>query len=1102
MKKFIFSFFLMIGVLIFNSQSIAQNGSALFDGAGSRMRVADGNAASPNAFRINGSAITVEAWIYPLSYPNSQLGNTIVARTLNTVYSEPWISYRLWINHANGVSLPAFSISAGTIGSTVTVQSPEDIPSFQWIHLAATYDGTFLTIYVNGLQKAQVNTSISINSANGVGFYVGRYLTDAFQGAIDEVRLWNITRSQSQIQAFINSQLIGNEAGLAGYWDMNSSSLSGGSMLDRTANHNNLPVQGSTPIIPFNPLSASGTAILIASPNSIDFGSIEQGSTSIRQVTLTNNGTGPLLGMFQQSSNVEVTSGSVFFLATGQSSNISLGLKPLIPGNISGLLQAKSNASPADISFSILSIALRQIDANNISMWTLRDGRFSINPVYNIAGLEWPKGSGKTLAYSSGIWVAAKVNSQVRSALAWYNSEFQPGPILGVGGVAANPNDNAYRVFKISAGDNSSTNEDYAEWPASLGAQVNSDGTPKIIGDQTLFAVYNDLNQSKHSFGSAPLGAEVQQTTFAFNNSDARSNTVFLNFKIVNKSNSTWQDAYVSLWCDPDLGNGEDDLNGVDVPRNMGYFYNGNPVDDVYGNEPPAIGYKVLKGAFFTKPIQAFSSFLNIGPSTPQGDPNTSQKAYNYMQGLWADGTPYLDPTNSYLPTTFALNGDPVPPTTGWIDSSPNDRRFLLSTGPFNLDPGQSKDFVVAIIVGQGNSNIESITALRSASDDIQSLYDNAQIYGGALVDVVQASASSGSSNTVNDITNSGSQITFTGGTGGAVVESASYVEAPPGATSITTPSVGGVGKYLDVQVQGTVSWPVKIRIYYTKNDLLQAGIVESDLQGLYYWSGLTNSWNLYSNSGSDDQSRGTSTTFVDTTNININSVNYEGYVEAEAFHLTPIIVGAKKKSITERYNFAAQFIQSLPDDAFKKPADTRRKQLVKMLDQSKSKYDSGNLQSASQYLSTNVLNHLTTQGKSKQDLWVTDESSRTTVLRMINELIDVLLRPETLGKIVEGDLNMANHIIEIPTEFELSQNYPNPFNPTTRIQFGLPANAHTKLTIYDMLGREIATIVNADLGAGYHEVEFNGSNLPSGIYIYRIQAGEFTSVKKMILMK
>ena len=93
-----------------------------------------------------------------------------------------------------------------------------------------------------------------------------------------------------------------------------------------------------------------------------------------------------------------------------------------------------------------------------------------------------------------------------------------------------------------------------------------------------------------------------------------------------------------------------------------------------------------------------------------------------------------------------------------------------------------------------------------------------------------------------------------------------------------------------------------------------------------------------------------------------------------------------------------------------------------------------------------------------------------------------------------------TNH--ELPLAFNLYQNYPNPFNPNTKIQFALPSSAHTLLIIYDILGREIETFVNRSLNAGYHEFEFNASNLTSGIYFYRIQTGAFTQTKKMILLK
>lgn len=89
-----------------------------------------------------------------------------------------------------------------------------------------------------------------------------------------------------------------------------------------------------------------------------------------------------------------------------------------------------------------------------------------------------------------------------------------------------------------------------------------------------------------------------------------------------------------------------------------------------------------------------------------------------------------------------------------------------------------------------------------------------------------------------------------------------------------------------------------------------------------------------------------------------------------------------------------------------------------------------------------------------------------------------------------------------IPNKFILYNNYPNPFNPTTKIKFGLPKTSFAKLILYDIHGREVTTLVSKELQAGYHEVNFNASNLSSGVYFYRIQAGDFYQVKKMILMK
>jgi hypothetical protein len=86
--------------------------------------------------------------------------------------------------------------------------------------------------------------------------------------------------------------------------------------------------------------------------------------------------------------------------------------------------------------------------------------------------------------------------------------------------------------------------------------------------------------------------------------------------------------------------------------------------------------------------------------------------------------------------------------------------------------------------------------------------------------------------------------------------------------------------------------------------------------------------------------------------------------------------------------------------------------------------------------------------------------------------------------------------------KYVLYQNYPNPFNPSTQIDFYLPSSSNVQLKIFNLLGEEIAQLVNEEKPAGKYEVNFNASSLASGVYIYKIQAGGFVSSKKMILLK
>ena len=86
--------------------------------------------------------------------------------------------------------------------------------------------------------------------------------------------------------------------------------------------------------------------------------------------------------------------------------------------------------------------------------------------------------------------------------------------------------------------------------------------------------------------------------------------------------------------------------------------------------------------------------------------------------------------------------------------------------------------------------------------------------------------------------------------------------------------------------------------------------------------------------------------------------------------------------------------------------------------------------------------------------------------------------------------------------DFSLKQNYPNPFNPTTTIKYQIPKESFVTIKLFDMLGKEIAILVNEEKQIGSYEIKFDALNLPSGVYLYKLTSGNFTETKKMILLK
>ena len=227
---------------------------------------------------------------------------------------------------------------------------------------------------------------------------------------------------------------------------------------------------------------------------------------------------------------------------------------------------------------------------------------------------------------------------------------------------------------------------------------------------------------------------------------------MFKKTKIINKSGDHLEDVYLSYWTDDDLGNAGDDFVGCDTSLSLGFTYNCyNNDENHYETPPPAVGHLMVQGpivpasstdsaryddgwrkGFKNLPMTAFHFY--IGASSTYSDPDLgvypgTTQLYYQMQGKIWNGDPVIDPGNG-MPTTFSLSGDPVT-QQGWYEGDgwpggpwPGDRRYLMSSGPFNMAPGDTQEVVYAIYMAQGTDNINSVTKLKEKAHDLINFYN------------------------------------------------------------------------------------------------------------------------------------------------------------------------------------------------------------------------------------------------------------------------------------------------------------------------------------------------------------------------------------------
>jgi len=415
--------------------------------------------------------------------------------------------------------------------------------------------------------------------------------------------------------------------------------------------------------------------------------------------------------------------------------------------SIEGQNGLKKSAAVTDTTIA----ASKMIDVNNMAMWVQNNGLFASDPETGQSGLYYPHTkdqpirSDLALIYTSGLLLGAMVDDSLKTMMSNFMADAAPGSIDTHG----NPfgrEDAAFRVYKIGTDDSLLNGRDYQEWPVTQGAPVDESGNPLLLGDQTLWCSFTDgypYPKGHRNGRTQPLGAEVHMTVYGWGNLD---NIIFIRWEIINKSKEYWKDTYVGIFADCELGGAGDDLVGSDSSLALVYDYNGDEHDEAYRTILPTVGYVFLQTPRVPSPGDSaidgkrkIAGYRNLPAKAPlyykhglhyfwdtwgefyMQTTRGSQQAYLRMQGLNEKHEPLINPITGAV-TDWALSGDPVS-GTGWIDQQIEDRRFLLSSGPFDMAPGDTQTVAIAIVVGQGRDRLDSITKLKRLAPIAHGVY-------------------------------------------------------------------------------------------------------------------------------------------------------------------------------------------------------------------------------------------------------------------------------------------------------------------------------------------------------------------------------------------
>jgi hypothetical protein len=396
-----------------------------------------------------------------------------------------------------------------------------------------------------------------------------------------------------------------------------------------------------------------------------------------------------------------------------------------------------------------------RINANGTQFWDMDEETL----------FEAPANSGINALFSQSLWMGAFDQGEVLHVAgytyAWDGSDFYPGPVMEDASYTNEYDVNWNRVWMLHQTDIDFHRANWQEpgyemienistWPAhfdpSLAPFYDVDGNedynpengdfPLISGDQAIYFVFNDDRGQHAQTNGEKLAMEIHAMYYAYDRPEdsTLNNTIFASYKTINKSGNDYHDYYLGFFNDFDIGCMIDDYVGTDTVLNSMYGYNTTPIDSTfcqinYGNYPPALSFTALN--FDIASTMSFHGYGEVPTKLPEVD----FEYYNYLKAIWLDSTHLTAGGQGYggaEPINYIYPGNPVT-GEGWSEVSANneidDRRGLVSTGPYSLDPDDEIELDFALVfardyTGGDLANLNSVSLLKERIAEVQDFYD------------------------------------------------------------------------------------------------------------------------------------------------------------------------------------------------------------------------------------------------------------------------------------------------------------------------------------------------------------------------------------------